>query len=105
MLKKFKAVSVNQLNAQIKLLEIWKSLNIADYPLKIQKQVPNQTRPSTRAETNERPIEIGKKELTRRTCISDAVRVWNQAPGSIKSCVTVYQAQKEIKSFVRSLPI
>ena len=42
MLEKFKAVSVNQLNAQIKLLEIWTSLNIVDYPLKIQKQAPNQ---------------------------------------------------------------
>ena len=45
------------------------------------------------------------KELTKNTCISDAIRVWNMAPISITSCLTLYQAKKEIKSFVRTLPV
>ena len=105
MLKKFGALSVNQLNAQIKLLEIWKSQNVQDYPLKIQKQASDTTRACTRAEANERPIEIGVKELTRRTCISDAVRVWNKTPEVVKNSKSVFVAKKEIKAFVRSLPI
>ena len=38
LLNKFNVMSVNQLNAQIKLLELWKALNIKDYPLKIEQQ-------------------------------------------------------------------
>ena len=34
MLVKFKILSVNQMNAQIKLSEMWKSINIENYPLK-----------------------------------------------------------------------
>ena len=33
MLDKFKMQSVNQTNASIKLLEVWKALNLDDYPL------------------------------------------------------------------------
>ena len=42
-------LSVNQLNAQIKLVEIWKAANVENYPLKITKMqvVPGNT--NTRA--------------------------------------------------------
>ena len=35
MLEKFNLLSVNQLSAQIKLKEVWKSLNCEDYPIKL----------------------------------------------------------------------
>ena len=41
LLKKFEMCSDNQLNAQVKLIEIWKGLNIADYPPKIEQQKTN----------------------------------------------------------------
>ena len=34
MLKKLNMLSVNQINAQIKLIEMWKSTNIPNYPIK-----------------------------------------------------------------------
>ena len=34
LLQNKRMLSVNQMNAQCKLLEIWKSLNITDYPFK-----------------------------------------------------------------------
>ena len=34
LLSNLKMLSVNQMNAQIKFLEIWKSTNVQDYPLK-----------------------------------------------------------------------
>ena len=39
MLDRFQMSSVNQLNAQIKLLEIWKLVNVPDYPLKLKKTI------------------------------------------------------------------
>ena len=105
MLKKFKILPVNQLKAQIKLLEIWKALNVEGYPLKIQQQSADINRVSTRADQRARPVEIGLKNLTKNTCVSDAIRVWNKAPVQVTSSLTVYQAKKEIKNYVTTLPI
>ena len=105
LLKKFKMLSINQLNAKAKLLEVWKALTVNNYPLSIKKQSGNHSGASTRADTKERPCDIGKSTLTKKTCISDAIRTWNLAPEEIKQCSTVYQAKKEIRKFVSSLPI
>ena len=58
LLSKFGIMSVNQQNAQIKLLEIWKALNIEDYPLEIRQQAIPTTGMTTRASGKGRPIEI-----------------------------------------------
>ena len=49
LLDKLNMVSVNQLNAQIKLLEMWKTLHIEDYPLKLQQQEIREGMATTRA--------------------------------------------------------
>ena len=41
LLKNINMLSVNQLNAKIKLLEVWKSLNVDNYPLKIATKAQN----------------------------------------------------------------
>ena len=57
---KFGALSVNQLGAQITLLEMRKALNIEDYPLKIEQQSVRDQGVSTRAASNRRSCEILK---------------------------------------------
>ena len=104
LLDKFNMVSVNQLNAQIKLLEIWKSLNIVDYPLEIRQQEIMESVATTRATAKGRPSAIGRSLLTQSSCVSDAVKMWNMAPDSITECKSLYQAKKQIKMYVRSLP-
>ena len=98
-------LSVNQLNAQIKLVEIWKALNVDDYTLKVVHQTKDNSRVNTRADTKEKPIEIGKSVLVQKTCISDAIHLWNNAPEKIINSITLSQAKAEIKKFVRQLPI
>ena len=105
LLDKFNMLSVNQLNAQIKLLEIWKSLNVDKYPLMIKQQSTDHDGVQTRADKLNRPCEVGKTSLTQKTCISDAIRLWNLAPDQIKDCFSVGQAKAAIKTFVRTLPI
>ena len=105
LVEKFDMLAVNQLNAQIKLLEMWKSLNVEKYPTSITKQGPEHEGAITRADKVNRPCEVGKTTLTQKTCISDAIRLWNQAPDVIKSSATVWKAKKEIKSYVKTLPI
>ena len=60
MLEKFNMQSINQLNASVKLLEMWKALNVDNYPLSIKRQEINAEGVSTRADQAGRPIEIGK---------------------------------------------
>ena len=47
------------MNGQIKIQEIWKAINVIDYPIQVAKQVENDHGPSTRATTNGRLIENG----------------------------------------------
>ena len=87
LLKKFDMLAVNQLNAQIKLLEIWKALNVENYPLAIKKQNTTHEGALTRADRQNRPCEVGKSSLTHKTCISDAIRLWNLVPEKKKLSV------------------
>ena len=105
LLKKFNMTAVNQLNAQAKLLEVWKALNVPKYPLTIKLQSENHDGVSTRADRKEKPCEIGRSSLTKKTCISDAIRLWNLAPLCIKQSKTILEAKREIKKYAKSLPI
>ena len=74
-------------------------------PLKIQQQSAHQLGVITRASQRGRPIEVGKSNLTKSTCVSDAVRIWNIAPENVTGAKSLYQAKNAIKAFVKSLPI
>ena len=65
LLSKFDMMSVNQLNAQVKLLEIWKALNMDNYPLQVRQQNVPAMGAVTRASQRGRPVEIGKTNLTK----------------------------------------
>ena len=105
LLEKYNMLSINQLNAKAKLLEIWKALNLTNYPLQIRKQSTAHNGATTRADSQQRPLDVGRSTLTKKTFISDAIKTWNNASEKVKSCLTQYQAKKEIKKFVRLLPI
>ena len=51
MLVKFKMLSVNQINAQIKLNEMWKTIHIEKYPIKTLQLVANADVMNTSART------------------------------------------------------
>ena len=105
MLDKFSMQSVNQLNAGVKLLEVWKAISVDDYPLSLKRQENNSLSTSTRADLAGRPIEIGKTTLTQKTSVSDSIHLWNRAPKKVQESKTLYQAKKEIKAYVKLLPI
>ena len=104
MLKKFNMLSANQLNASMKLLEVWKAINLPDYPLKINRQEIHTTGINTRADKVNRPIEVGKTNLCQKTCVSDAIRLWNKAPRSVTESASLHQVKNQIRMYVKSLP-
>ena len=105
LLKNVNMLSVNQLNAQIKISEVWKATNDSSFPLKI-KCVSHETTPCvTRAVSNGLLVEFGKTDILQSTFLSDASKAWNKCPSSVTSCKTLWSAKKAIRTFVETLPI
>ena len=98
-------LSVNQMNAQIKLTEAWKITNIANYPTKWEMKSKNEEERLTRATTADIVPETAKTTLAQNTCNNDAKKLWNKAPCEIKNAKTLTSAKKAIKHFVLTLPI
>ena len=105
LLKNLNKLSVNQMNAQIKITEGWKASQDSDYPLKLTRVKNTEGAVTTRAVTNGDLIEIGKSELLQSTYVSDTSKAWNKVPQNIKDCKTIWAAKKAIKLFVADLPI
>ena len=61
-LNKFENQSVNQLNPQMKLLDMWKPNNCINYPTKIKKMEANEDRSTTRAVTSGKLVESGTSQ-------------------------------------------
>ena len=97
--------SVNQINAQIKLTEMWKASKIQNYPIKMDKHTASDESRATRATTRGDLLMKGSTFKSQSTFLNDASKIWNKAPMSLKCCETIYSAKKEIKKFIANLPI
>ena len=103
--KELNLQSVNQINAQTKLLGVWKSLNSESHPTKWSRRNDSNKELRTRsADANQLNEAYGGKILT-STFVSDAAKIWNNAPESIKQCKSLYAVRKLIKNHTLTLPI
>ena len=98
-------LSVNQINAQVKLTEMWKASNVQDYPIKLVKKVPINDNMLTRSTIRGDLVLQGKNELCNSSFILDASKNWNSAPNTIKESNSICKAKTEIKKFVFTLPL
>ena len=103
--KETNLLSINQLNAQTKLLEVWKSQNIKSYPTQWKTRKEEQKRQGLKSNNKPELVITGRTLGQSLTFINDAASVWNNAPNSIKSCTSIISVKKQIKSFVKTLPI
>ena len=104
-LDSLKMLSVNRLNAQIKLMEVWKSLNDVNYPTIWPIKAEKLDIMKTRSAGTQKLIESGSSKLAKGTFINDAAKIWNRAPDSIKYAKSLSIAKKEIKIFVAKIPL
>ena len=104
LLKTTNMLSINQLNAQIKIMKIWKANNIKDYHLKLNNKEIVTGNISTRACTQGRLIEPGTKPIMQKTCILDAIRLWNKTPSVVTLATSLPSAKQASKDFVKTLP-
>ena len=92
--------SVNQINAQIKLLDVWKSLQSEYHPMKWARRNENNLEQRTRAAKTNNLCEAHGGKILYSTFINDAAKLWNNGPLSIKSAKTLTAAKK---AFCRTL--
>ena len=105
LLKNKNMLSVNQINAQIKITEVWKAMHDSSHPMKIKKVAHGHEPCTTRAVSNGELMEIGKSEIVQSTYLSDASKAWNKCHITVKASTNLWAAKKAIRLFVETLPI
>ena len=105
LLKKVEMLSVNQINAQIKITEVWKAIHDPSHPLKIEKVNHDSQLCVTRSVTQGDLKEFGKTDMVQSSFLSDASKAWNACPLEIKNSSSLWSAKKSIRKFVETLPI
>ena len=90
MLVKFNLLSVNRLSAQIKLKEVWKSLNCANYPTKLEpyNHALADGAHSLRIRENKIFNDTYRLQKSKSSFNVDAAGLWNAAPPSVRNAVT-----------------
>ena len=97
-------LSINQLSCEIRLIEVWKSLNLDNYCLKDLFEVVQSTQ-QTRSSNKIRLKSGFKSRLRENSFQYPSVQLWNSAPSSVTSATTESSARSAIKIFVQTLPL
>ena len=102
MLKKLNWLSVNQIAAEVRLIETWKSIH-TNYCLSnvFEKRVSSY---ETRA-AGKNALEVEEKSRLRENSFQfPCTKLWNNAPQSITNAQTESFARKAIRDYVKTLP-
>ena len=96
LLLKHNLPSTNQLAGQIKLLEAWKSINIDNYPFKMELNNVNQvhTDRHLRPSSNKLWKDNAETKSGRNSFSIDTAKLWNNCPNVIKTASSIGIAKK-----------
>ena len=75
MMMKFNLLSVNQINAQIKLIEMWKSVNVTNYPIKTSTIMRGDEAMTTRSISTGVLMEAKVSNTSDKTFLNDATHI------------------------------
>ena len=91
-----KMKSVNQINAQAKIYEMWKSVNIVNYAIKTNFVSRTDDVVQTRAISNGLLKAELLTNISQQTFLHDAIHIWNKTPNAIQQCKTQSSAKLAI---------
>ena len=107
LLDKFGLLSVNQLSAKIKLVEVWKSIQNEDYPIKLDsyhatsRENSYELRPALNRTFND----YCRLKKFEHSFSIDAAHIWNAAPIDVTTAPTLTVAKNRIHTFCKTLPV
>jgi hypothetical protein len=106
MLEKFNLLSVNQMAAKIKLLEVWKMVNREGSPLKLEpyNTSNNENKHGLRQKPNRVFDDTCRLKNSELSFHIDAARVWNASPAEIRNATSMNIAKTEVTKFCKTLP-
>ena len=107
MLDKFNLLSVNQLAANIKLVEAWKSIHQDGYSITLEPYNQNLLNKSLglRLQTNRVFNDTCKLKKSESSFHIDAARLWNAAPPEITNATSLGTAKSAIRLHCKKLPL
>ena len=108
MLEKFGLLSVNQLAAKIKLIEVWKSVHREGSPLSLEPY--NQTniardQHNLRHQQNRVFNDTCRLKRSESSFHIDGARLWNAVTEEIRGATSLSLAKKAIEKFCKNLPV
>ena len=107
MLEKFNLLSVNQLAAKIKLLEVWKMVKTEGGPLQLDNYKPmnSKNKHDLRDQQNRIFNDSCRLLKSEQSFHVDAAKLWNGAPLEIRSSLTISAAKSATTKYCLTLPI
>ena len=107
-MKKFGLLSVNQLAAKIKLVEVWKSVHREGSPLTLEPYHQANTAKdqlNLRQQQNRVFNDTCRLKRSESSFHIDGARLWNAATREIRDAATLNTAKKAIEKFCGNLPV
>ena len=106
MLEELKWLSINQLCAETRLLEAWKTVHQEDYCIKDILQVKKKSKHMSTRSNEQTMFEQGKENrFASGSFVQKTTQIWNAAPKNVKEATTIQQAKKMIRQYVKTLPL
>ena len=87
-------ILVNQLNAQIKITEMWKAMHVSNYQLKFKISNTNDSAMVSRSKVEGKLLVKHGSDNLRSTFKNDGIKMWNCTPDIIKDCKNLVSAKK-----------
>ena len=100
-------LSVNRINAQVKITEVWKALNIDPKENSFKTSLPNTNHDERilRSNSNGQLTITGSSQGTLNSYKNDSKKVWNNTPSEITKFMALHPPKQMIKKFVNTLPL
>ena len=105
MLKELGWLSLNQLCAETRLLEAWKSAQKEDYCMKDILHVKNKLTHGLRSNGQTLFELVTEDKFANGSFLQRTIQIWNMSPRNIKEATTIYQPKSAIRNYVKMLPI
>ena len=105
MLEKLGWLSINQLAAEVRLIEVWKAIHLSDYSLShVFSKFESATLPTRSLQKNCLKNNL-KSRIRENSFKYPSALLWNSAPMSVTMADNEKAARKAIRKFVKSLPL
>ena len=106
MLKQLGWLSINQLCAETRLIEAWKSANLENYSIgDILIRKEKSSHMNTRSNSQTLFKSGNKDKFTNASFAQRTEEIWNQAPIGVREATQLPQAKRAIRTFVQTIPL